>query len=114
MNTDVELDIWREQWQADVAVPENLRRSAERQPRLMKLGLISDAVVTVVMGGGSAAWAVHSAGSGCSASRCCHLAFLWPSRGHFVLSSEPRAVGAICAECGCICGPFDPSLRVHH
>jgi hypothetical protein len=60
MNTDVELDIWREQWQADVAVPENLRRSVERQSRLMKLGLISDAVVTVVMGGGSAAWAVHS------------------------------------------------------
>jgi hypothetical protein len=60
MNTDVELEIWREQWQGDTAVPVNLRRSVERQSRLMKIGLIADTVVTIVMGGGSTAWAVRS------------------------------------------------------
>ena len=60
MNTDVELDIWREQWQAETAVPVSLRRSVERQSRWMKIGFIADTVVTLVMGGGSTAWALRS------------------------------------------------------
>jgi hypothetical protein len=60
MNTDVELEIWREQWQAETAVPVNLRRSVERQSRLMKIGLLADALVTIVMGGGTTAWAFLS------------------------------------------------------
>lgn len=60
MNTDVELEIWREQWQRDTAVPVNLRRSVERQSRLMKIGLLADTVVTIVMGGGTTAWALRS------------------------------------------------------
>ena len=60
MNTDVELDIWREQWQAETAVPVSLRRSVERQSRWMKIGFIADSVVTLVMGGGSIARAVRS------------------------------------------------------
>lgn len=64
MNTDVELEIWREQWQAQTAVPVNLRRSVERQSRLMKIGLLADTVVTVVMGGGATAWAFLSSEPG--------------------------------------------------
>jgi len=64
MNTDIELEGWREQWQADPVVPPNLRRSVERQSRLMKIGLIGDCVVTFVMGGGTTLWAVRSPGTG--------------------------------------------------
>ena len=60
MNTDVELEVWREQWQAETAVPVNLRRSVERQSRLMKIGLLGDTLVTLVMGGGATAWALRS------------------------------------------------------
>ena len=64
MSTDIELEVWREQWQAEPVVPPNLRRSVERQSRLMKIGLIGDCVVTVVMGGGATAWSLHSPGTG--------------------------------------------------
>ncbi len=60
MNTDVELDVWREQWQADGAVPLNLRRNVERQSRLMRIGLICDTLVTIVMGGGTTVLALRS------------------------------------------------------
>jgi len=62
MSTDLEMDVWREQWQADVApaIPMNLRRKVERQSWLMKIGLISDTLVTIVMGGGTTAWALLS------------------------------------------------------
>ena len=64
MNTDVELEIWREQWQRDTAVPVNLRRSVERQSRLMKIGLLADTLVTIVMGGGATALAFLSSEPG--------------------------------------------------
>lgn len=64
MNTDVELEIWQEQWQRDTAVPVNLRRSVERQSRLMKLGLLADTLVTIVMGGGATALAFLSSEPG--------------------------------------------------
>jgi|GEM_PF-1391818 len=60
MNTDVELDVWREQWQVDTAVPFDLRKRVERQSRLMKIGLASDILVTIVMGGGTTAMALRS------------------------------------------------------
>ncbi len=60
MSTDIELDVWREQWQMENAVPLDLRRSVERHSQLMKLGLIADIVVTLVMGGGTTIWAVWS------------------------------------------------------
>jgi hypothetical protein len=60
MNTDVELEIWREQWQAETVVPVNLRRSVDRQSRLMKIGLLGDTLVTILMGGGTTAWALRS------------------------------------------------------
>jgi len=60
MNADRELEIWREQWQSDASIPADLRRKVERQSRLMKIGLIGNGVVTVVIGGGSIAWALLS------------------------------------------------------
>ena len=60
MTTDVEMDIWRQHWQADTIVPVDLRRTVERQSRLMKIGVISDLLVTIVMGGGTSAWALRS------------------------------------------------------
>ena len=64
MNTDVELEIWREQWQAETIVPVNLRRSVERQSRLMKIGLLADTLVTIMMGGGATALAFLSSEPG--------------------------------------------------
>jgi hypothetical protein len=60
MNLDAELDVWREQWQSDTPVPGGLRRKVERQSRFMKLMLLADILVTVVIGGGTVAWAVLS------------------------------------------------------
>ena len=60
MNTDTELDTWRKQWQARDDVPPDLRRSVERGTRHLRRGLVSEIAVTVVMGGGSAAWALLS------------------------------------------------------
>jgi hypothetical protein len=60
MNTDIELEVWREQWQADPVVPPDLRSNVDRQSRRMKIGLISDTLVTVVMGGGTTLWALRS------------------------------------------------------
>jgi len=60
MNVDSELDLWRQQWQSDSAIPPDLRAKVERQSRLMKIALIADILVTFVMGGGVTAWAVYS------------------------------------------------------
>ncbi len=60
MNTDLELDAWRQQWQSDTAIPFDLREKVQRQSRLMKMALICDILVTVVMGGGATMWAAHS------------------------------------------------------
>ncbi len=61
MKADLELDEWREQWQSETSIPPDLRYRVERHSRLMKIGLICDAVVTVVMGGGTTTWALMSA-----------------------------------------------------
>ena len=34
MNPDLELEAWREQWQADAAVPADLLRKVERGTRI--------------------------------------------------------------------------------
>jgi len=46
MNADTELDMWREQWQSETAIPADLRRKVERQSRAMKLGVINAILVT--------------------------------------------------------------------
>ena len=60
MSVDAELENWRRDWQAADAVPLDLRKSVERQTRLMRLGLLADALVTAAMGGGTSWWAVSS------------------------------------------------------
>ena len=64
MTTDIELEEWRQQWQIEEPIPPELRRRVERQSRLMKIGLVGDSIVTIVIGGGSTAWAVLSKDSG--------------------------------------------------
>jgi hypothetical protein len=64
MISDSELELLRHAWQADTdfhpgAAPDLLKK-VTRQTRLMKLGLIGDSLVTVVMGGGTTAWAFLS------------------------------------------------------
>jgi len=62
MNTehsDLELEDWRREWQSQTVVPPDLRQRVERQSRALRLGLLADAVVTVVMGGGTAALAIR-------------------------------------------------------
>jgi hypothetical protein len=52
MNIDAELEVWRQQWQAEATVPLDLRRLVERQSRFMKIALLADILVTAVIGGG--------------------------------------------------------------
>jgi len=61
MNADTELDMWREQWQSETTIPADLRRKVERQSRGMKLGVINAVLVTLSVGGFTAAWAVRAA-----------------------------------------------------
>jgi hypothetical protein len=60
MSLDPELDTWRRQWQADNAVPADVRRRVERDIRWMRLGFVSAVAVTVIFGGGTTAWAIVS------------------------------------------------------
>ena len=53
MKPDLELEAWREQWQADTEVPADLRRKVERGSLNLRLLLALEALVTVVLGGGS-------------------------------------------------------------
>jgi hypothetical protein len=61
MNTDLDLEALRQDWQADDSVPPTLRREVERQSLLMKVGIAGDIFVTVVIGGGTIVWALRSA-----------------------------------------------------
>jgi hypothetical protein len=60
MNADTELEIWRKRWQSGTTVPLELRTKVERQSRFMKIALIADILVTIVIGGGTTAWALRS------------------------------------------------------
>jgi hypothetical protein len=57
---DVELERWQRQWQAQEAVPPDLATAVEAGTRSMRRGVIAEIAVTVIMGGGSIAWAVVS------------------------------------------------------
>ena len=59
MNQDAELETWRREWQAEAAVPADLRRRVERQSRWLKIGIAADTLVTVVIGGGVLALAAR-------------------------------------------------------
>jgi len=57
MMPDLELEAWREQWQADAEVPADLRRKVARGTRTMRVTLALELLVTVTIGGGSTLWA---------------------------------------------------------
>ena len=58
MNVDLELEAWREQWQAAAGVPADLRRKVVRGTNAMRMTLVLEGIVTVMIGGGSTLWAV--------------------------------------------------------
>lgn len=60
MKPDSELELWRREWQAETAVPADLRGRVERQSRSMRILLLGDILVTVVIGGGVTAWALRA------------------------------------------------------
>lgn len=62
MNVDAELEAWRQEWQsaAEPSVAAELRTRVEKQTRHMRLMLAGDILVTVVIGGYTAAWAAVS------------------------------------------------------
>jgi hypothetical protein len=63
MNTDLELELWREQWQSETPVAPDLhrelRRRVERESRTMKIMWIADVLVTISMGGWTTGWALR-------------------------------------------------------
>ena len=60
MKADDELEGWQRQWQAQPAVPIDLRRRVERDLRGRRLRLLGSIAVTVLMGGGISLWAARS------------------------------------------------------
>ena len=60
MNMDTELEGWRREWQTEAGVSPGLRRRVERHTRFMRLMLLSELLVTAVIGGGVAVLAVRS------------------------------------------------------
>jgi hypothetical protein len=64
MTAHLDLEALRQDWQAENTVPPTLRRDVERQSRQMKVGLAGDIFVTIVIGGGSTAWALLSGQKG--------------------------------------------------
>jgi hypothetical protein len=60
MELDLELDGWRREWQADTAGTIDLTARVERETRRMRYILIGDILITVILGGGTIAWAAVS------------------------------------------------------
>ncbi len=57
---DTELESWRREWQAAAGVPSDLGRRVERYSSFMRVMLLSEVLVTVVIGGGVAVLAIRS------------------------------------------------------
>jgi hypothetical protein len=57
---DSELDAWREQWHAQNALTDDLRRRVEREIRVLRRGLFAAIGVTIVFGLGIPLWALVS------------------------------------------------------
>lgn len=67
MSADLELEVWREQWQEVAPMPEGLQEKVERQSWLMKIGIACDVLVTLIIGGGTTMWAILGRDSGIAA-----------------------------------------------
>ena len=57
---DLELEGWRQQWNAHETVPPDLANAVEAGTRSLRRGIIAEIVVTIVMGGGALGWAIVS------------------------------------------------------
>jgi hypothetical protein len=53
MTIDNELQAWREEWKAQPADFPDLARRVKRQSRFMRLMLLTEVLITVVLGGGT-------------------------------------------------------------
>jgi hypothetical protein len=100
MNTDLELDSWRRQWQRQpVRGAEELKESVLRETRRAKLGLLAPVAVTVVIGGWALfqAWRFPVPGAislAISVWTCIAFAWagsLWLARGTWRLRGETTA-----------------------
>ena len=60
MKLDPELAGWQAQWRTQATIPPILVHRVQRDLRRMWWGVAAEIAVTVIMGGGSAAWAVAS------------------------------------------------------
>lgn len=60
MEADLELDMWRRQWQQGSPPLPSLRERVERETRWMRRFVIGEIIVTIAFGGGSLAWAALS------------------------------------------------------
>jgi hypothetical protein len=54
---DVELDVWRAEWQASSPALPDLGARVERETQRMRRVIVAECAVTSVFGGGSLAWA---------------------------------------------------------
>jgi hypothetical protein len=55
---DLEFARWQRQWRAQETVAPDLAAAVEAGTRSMRRGVVAEIAVTVIMGGGSIAWAV--------------------------------------------------------
>lgn len=61
MHSDTELNAWRRAWQAPpAAAPIDLAARVARETRMMRRFLVGEVLITITIGGGSAAWALVS------------------------------------------------------
>lgn len=60
MDVDRELDGWRHEWRTEAAAPPDLAARVARETRRMRQLVVGEIVVTMLMGGGSIAWAAIS------------------------------------------------------
>jgi hypothetical protein len=60
MIRDPEIREWQQEWQDAAPIASDLRKRVEHHSRMMRLMLVSEVLVTVVIGGGTTAWAVRS------------------------------------------------------
>jgi hypothetical protein len=72
MKSDEELDMWKQYWQAQPSVPQDLFKKVEKENTHLRYYRVAEVLVTVLIGGGTAAaalvtrnvhWTVLAAGT---------------------------------------------------
>jgi hypothetical protein len=60
MKNDVELEVWRQQWQSGTQTPPDLIARIKRQTLFMRVHRLSEILVTIVIGGGTIVSAIST------------------------------------------------------